>query len=377
MSSTPTDIRGWRAERATPWFANAISGGAGVLITIGVVAFGIDLYPDHGRPRGWAGFALGVLVVVVGLVLVDRLPRVLESTGVAMVGLGVLAAIAFLQFPRVRDVADLRLFFALTIVAWLVAFVVGPAKSRPLLLALALLMGLTWATIEVSNVNPRNDLPFGVPSSIGSGSSSDGAVLTPGLDGSFTSNGFGPESDFTYSQPREPDFGSLGIVSLAFGVVYLLGVAVLDSRGQRGVATAAVIPGVVAMIDTVIFFSTKANNVVVAGLLSVAAGLFVGAVGAQSHRRFTVWIGAFGATVGAVLLTGKITDSTTGSGSGSHAASVFGAFTILFGAAMVGVAVLAGRVLREPVGGDEPRAPEPPPPTAPDLSPPDSSPPAF
>jgi drug/metabolite transporter (DMT)-like permease len=112
------------------------------------------------------------------------------------------------------------------------------------------------------------------------------------------------------------------------------------------------------MVDTVIFFGTKANNVVVAGLLSVAAGLFVGAVGAQSHRRFTVWFGAFGATVGAVILATKIADSATDSGSNSHAGSVFGVFLLLFGAAMVGVAALAARALREPTTGDQPAVPE-------------------
>ena len=136
------------------------------------------------------------------------------------------------------------------------------------------------------------------------------------------------------------------------------------------------IPAVVAMVDTVIFLSQKADNIVVAGLLSIAAGLSVGAVGAESHRRFMVWTGAFGATVGAVILTGKISDSATNSGSGSHAGSVFGAFTIVFGVAMILVAVLASRVLREPSTGDAPPLPprEPatataPPPPAPPVPP--------
>ncbi|HEX4493289.1 MAG TPA: hypothetical protein VH914_18950 [Acidimicrobiia bacterium] len=360
MDSAPAVAGGWRVEaRATPWLANAIAGGAGVLISIGVIAFGIDLSPHDGHGAGWAGFAFCAIAVVAGLVLVDRLPTVLESTGVALVAICIAAAMGFVQFPRIHAVADLRLFFAITIVAWIGAFAVGPAKGRPLLLALALLMALTWATVEVSNVSTQTDFPFGVSSSIGS-SSADGTILTPSPDGSFTSNGPAPENDFTFTGQQEPDVGALGVVSLAFGVVYLIGVAVLDARGHRGVATAAVLPGVVAMIDTVIFFGDKAGNVVVAGLLSIAAGLFVGAVGAQSHRRFTVWIGAFGATVGAVLLTGKIADSTTNSGSNSHVGSVFGAFTIVFGAAMVVVAALAARVLREPITGDGAPAPVPP-----------------
>jgi hypothetical protein len=361
MESTSTTTPAWRAERrATPWLANAIAGGAGLLVVIGVIGFGGDLYPDHGHGPGWGGLVLCALAAAIGLVLIDRLPTVLQSTGVAMVAVGIAAAVGFVQLPRVHGVTDLRLFFALTIVAWLAAFAAGPAKGRPLLLALALLMGLTWATVEVADVSSNSNFLFGMASP--GRSSSVGNGFTVGPDGILTPDSSAPNGDFSFDQPREPNFGALGAVSVAFGVVYLVGVAVLDSRGQRGLATAAVIPGVVAMIDTVAFFGEKANNVVVAGLLSVAAGLFVGAVGAQSHRRFTVWIGAFGATVGALVLTFKITDSTTNSGNGSHAASVFGAFTILFGAAMVGVAVLAARALSEPAGGDDPLAAEAAPP---------------
>lgn len=351
MESNLTTTSGWRVERrATPWLANAIAGGAGVLVSFGVIGFGGDLYPHDGHGPGWAGFAFCALAVVVGLVLVDRLPTLLESTGVAMVAIGIVAAMGFVQFPRVHAVADLRLFFAVTIVAWILAFAVGPAKGRPLLLALALLMALSWATTEVADWNANTNFLFGVTTPRSLSSSGNGVTVNP--DGTFAPDDSTPPEDF--EPPHSPDYGALGAVSLGFGVVYLLGVAVLDSRGRRGIATAAVIPGVVAMVDMVSFFSAKADSIVVGGLLSVAAGLFVGAVGTQSQRRFTVWMGAFGATVGAVLLTGKIADSTTSSGSGSHAGSVFGAVTIVFGVVMVVVAVFVARALREPTTGDDP-----------------------
>src|SRR4051812_15964171 len=136
MNDIATVTPGWRVERrATPWLANAIAGGAGVLVSIGVIAFGVDLYPHDSHGPGWAGFAFCAVAVAVGLVMVDRLPTLLESTGVAMVAIGVAAAMGFVQLPRVHEVADLRLFFAVTIVAWIIAFAVGPAKARPLLLA--------------------------------------------------------------------------------------------------------------------------------------------------------------------------------------------------------------------------------------------------
>ena len=368
----PERIERWRfAERATPWLANAIAGGAGALGAIGVIAIGGDLYPDNGHGVGWAGLALCVVLVAAGLVLVIALPTLLESAGIAMVAIGVVGAMAFVQFPRVHSVDDLRLFFAVTIVAWLLGFAFGPSKARPLLLSLALLMALTWATVEVADVNTVSRVPFAPSFTLGSSSSSgDPTTFTTNPDGSINPDSFPPSTDFTIGRP-EPNFGEIGGVSLGFGVVYLIGVALLDARGRRGIATAAVLPGVIAMVDAVTFFGAEAKSVVVAGLLSVAAGLFVGSVGTQSHRRFTVWIGAFGATVGAVLLAGKVTDSTTSGGS-SHTASVFGAFAIVFGAAMVVVAALVARLLREPETGDDPAAASTPSPPS-DPSPPTPS----
>ena len=369
----PERVAPWRfAERATPWLANAIAGGAGALGAIGMIAFGIDLYPDNGHGVGWAGLALCVVLVAAGLVLVVALPTLLESAGIAMIAIGVAGAMAFVQFPRVHSPGDLRPFFAVTIVAWLLGFALGPARARPLLLSLALLMALTWATVEVADANTASRVPFAPSFTLGSSSSSGGSTtFTTNPDGSINPDSIPPSTNFTIGQPHKPNFGEIGGVSVAFGVVYLIGVALLDARGRRGIATAAVLPGVVAMVDAVIFFGAEAKSVFVVGLLSVAAGLFVGSVGTQSHRRFTVWVGAFGATVGAVLLAGKVTDSTTSGGGNSHTVSVFGAFAIVFGAAMIAVAALVARLLREPQTGDDPTAastpspPSPPPPPTP------------
>ncbi len=362
----PERVVSWRsAERATPWLANAIAGGAGVLAASGVIAFGVDLYPDHGHGVGWAGLALCVVLIVAGLALVVALPTLLESAGIAMIAIGVLGAMAFVQLPRVHSPSDLRPFFAVTIVAWLLGFAFGPAKARPLLLSLALLMGLTWATVEVADTNTVARSPFASSFTFDTGSGSGSSTFTTNPDGSISPDSFPP----IVGEPHKPNDGEIGGVALAFGIVYLIGVAVLDARGRRGIATAAVLPGVIAMVEAVIFLGAEAKSVIVAGLLSVAAGLFVGSVGTQSHRRFTVWVGAFAATVGAVLLAGKVTDSTTSGGSNSHAASVYGAFAIVFGAVMVAVAALVARLLREPATGDDPAAAstpsEPSPPPAP------------
>ena len=345
-----------------------------------MIAFGIDLYPDNGHGVGWAGLALCVVLVAAGLVLVVALPTLLESAGIAMIAIGVLGAMAFVQLPRVHSPDDLRPFFAVTIVAWLLGFAFGPARARPLLLSLALLMALTWATVEVADTNTASRravrrrrsrstvVRASAPAPPSRRTRTGRSIPTRSHRAPISRSG----NRRSPTSARSAEFRSRSASSTSIGV------ALLDARGRRGIATAAVIPGVIAMVDAVTFFGLEAKSLVVTGLLSVAAGLFVGSVGTRSHRRFTVWVGAFGATVGAVLLAGKVTDSTTSGGSNSHAASVFGAFAIVFGAAMVAVAALFARFLREPQTGDDPAAastpsppsdpPPPPPPTPIELA---------
>jgi hypothetical protein len=241
-------------------------------------------------------------------------------------------------FPGVDRFEDLRPFFAVVIVAWIAAFALRPTRGRTLFLGLALLLTFSWAIAEVADVSPRDVVPTPITSSSDFGSSS---------------------SDFLDQAPEpvtpsEPNWGEMGGVALVFAFVYLVGVAVLDGRGRRGLATAAVLPGVIALITAIEMFSVESRNAVVTGVLSIAAGLFCGTVGAQSHRRFMVWTGAFLATGGAIILSYKVTDAAVDvNDSSGHAATVFGLFTMLFGAAMVVVGALVARVLREPAGGDE------------------------
>jgi hypothetical protein len=134
--------------------------------------------------------------------------------------------------------------------------------------------------------------------------------------------------------------------------VYLLAVALLDTRGKRGLATSFVVPGVLALVNAVSYLSVEAESVYAAGALSVVAGLFCGTVGTRGTRRFTVWAGALFATVGAVLFAGQITESTV-SDRGDNGPLTFGLFALLFGAVMIGVALVVARLLREPPEGDD------------------------
>jgi hypothetical protein len=347
----------WNAPRGVPWLANAVAGGAGALIAIGVIAVGIGLYPDQVKSSGWGGFGLCLGMIAAGYLAIVFLPRLYESTGVTMVVIGIIGATAFVFIPRTRHFSDLRLFFAVTIAAWLIAFVIGPAKARPVLLAVALLLGLGWAQLEVAHVHVTS--PFsesGFSTSSASSSSSDfgsspfdSGTLTPTdtLPEALQTGSGGAGPSFVPQVPVHVSYGQLALVALGFAFVCLFGVAYLDYRGWRGVATAGVLPGVVALILAIEYIANLSKSTVVTGLVAVAAGLFCGTIGASGRRRFTVWIGAFIATVGAIILTARITQAST-SGSGRSTAWAFGLFTILFGVAMVLVAMLLARALREP-----------------------------
>jgi hypothetical protein len=344
----------WRSERrGTPWLGHAIAGGGGALVAAGVVAIGADLSPDASDDPGWAGALLCVALVVVSIVALARVPALVRSALIATVAVGILGAAGFLLLPGVHGVDDLRGFFALTITACVVAFLAPPTRGRTLLLGLALVLAFSWALAEVADFSSFS--PFPIVTSVDSSSGATLDSITGDSivgDDSFTESPFTADLSSPSDGPDEPNWGELGIVAAVFGVVYLLAVALLDARGRAGTATAFVVPGVVAISLAVYFFGVEANNAAVAGAVSVAAGLFCGAVGTQSHRRFTVWTGAFLATIGAALLAGQLTSSTVDDGD-ANGATVFGITAIVFGAAMVAVAIVTARFLREPTDGDD------------------------
>jgi uncharacterized membrane protein HdeD (DUF308 family) len=195
---------------------------------------------------------------------------------------------------------------------------------------------------------------------LGSSSSSGSGSITTNPDGSLNfddlgdgSTTFDGEGGFQGPDTKEPNWGEIGGVAALFGIAYLMAVALLDARRRTGVATAFVVPGVVALVYAIVFLGIESDNVLVAGVLSVAAGLFCGSIGTQAHRRFTVWFGAFFATVGALLVAGKLTADAVND-NGDNTGYLFGAFTIGFGLLMAAVALVTARVLREPPNGDDP-----------------------
>jgi hypothetical protein len=157
-----------------------------------------------------------------------------------------------------------------------VLYFVGPWRTRPFFLGLAL-GGLWLFTMKQVQGDFSFD-PFG---------QGDG-------------NAFGTS------------FSDLGVVSLGFGIVYLLVTFPLERRGYHGMVTPFVPAGIVALVAGVALLSPdlEANGT---GVLLVALGIglaLVGAIGWQ--RRFSMWLGGIGVFVGASTLLGNnIDDSAT------------------------------------------------------------------
>src|SRR3954468_15761935 len=114
---------GWGGDRrGTPWLGHAIAGGAGALIAIGAISIGVDAYPNDSDDPGVVGALLCVALVVASFVAMARLPGTLRAAAVACIAIGIAGAFAFLFFPGINQVGDLRGFWLLTIAAWLLAF---------------------------------------------------------------------------------------------------------------------------------------------------------------------------------------------------------------------------------------------------------------
>jgi hypothetical protein len=84
----------------------------------------------------------------------------------------------------------------------------------------------------------------------------------------------------------------IGFVSLLFGIAYVGAIAALDRRRRRGLGTALVLPGLLALFTGTEVLGNAAHHAWVGGLLTFAAGIAFAIVGDYGGRRFTAWGGA-------------------------------------------------------------------------------------
>jgi hypothetical protein len=283
----------WAGRRAEPrlWISLAGAGCAlavaGVVIISGDAQVGEDGFSDGSR---LPGIILCLAVAAVGYALLHWFAETPAATaGVTAVALAVPPFFYFLTFDA--DGAppwSAEAILALSAVVWLVSYVMGPARGRPLLLGAGLVAvvllafqfmeepfstGFEATLVDESPFAPDEPLPGEEPF---------------------------PGDEFT-SQGDEPDPTTLGIISLVFGGAYLVSARLLDRRGFAGTATPFVVASLAA-IPAGIAFLGEDLEAAGAGAAAIVAGLVVAWLGARSGRRASTVIGAGGVALGIVLI---------------------------------------------------------------------------
>ncbi|HEV7526318.1 MAG TPA: hypothetical protein VGP92_15215 [Acidimicrobiia bacterium] len=178
-----------------------------------------------------------------------------------------------------------------------------------------------------------------------------------------TFNPTGPIAPFT-TTTGDKSF-DIGIVSALFGVIYLGAVFVLDRVRWRGLATAFVVPGFLALVTGTQSLGNAAHHAWVGGGLTLVAGLFIGVVGDRTGRRFTTWVGGVTVALGALVIaldTAHISRSVNG---GNVKLAGPGLIVLGFGAGLVALGLVIAHLLRHPTNLPPEVSPLPPPPPDP------------
>lgn len=321
--------------------------------------FGLIEQLDEETARA-GGFALSLFTLLLGLFLM-MLERqgALRSAGVTLAA-GAAAPLVFLLVNDPREVdgrGDVLLAGLLAVVAWLLLFVLSPARGHSLFLGLAL-VGLWLSAVSQTapetlffpfragsvtelrtgpedltpppiTIPKRPSIPtftvptFRIPKPV--------PVPAP----EYLEESLGSASLVSTAQPFDdgPDEPPIApsVVSILFGVLYLLGAVVLDRMRLARLGSAFVAVGTPVLAFGVVFVGPRHGGVAV-GVGAVALGLFLLAVGIGSGRRFSAWAGA-GVLAGGVMAA--IADAFDGPGAGDAVAM------LVIGAALVAAGRLA------------------------------------
>jgi len=285
----------------------AIAGAGCALAVLGVLIVAGDTGASDDDFNRFPGIILSAGVIAAGFFALAGAKRgALATAGTVAAALGVPPLLFFLTFDdgSVPPYSTEGILFVSTIV-WIGAYAIGPGRGRPFFLGAGLL-GLWASALQLTE--KVFDAPylfffwfFPFP-----------FFYVEDTSRSFDSSGdpdFG--ADLTGDFPMHvPDLTTIGILSLGFGLGYVLLSRRLDTQGHHGVATPfalATIPpllvGALAMIDDLEQAGT--------GLLLLGIGVGLAYHGATQWRRATAWIGGATATLGAGVFLGDMSDDAT------------------------------------------------------------------
>jgi hypothetical protein len=300
-------------RRAEPRPSIAIAGAGCALAVLGVLIVAGDTGTTDGDFNRVPGILLSALVVAAGYVTLTATRQgPVATAGAAAAALGVPPLMFFLTFDEGSSPPySTEGILIVSTLVWLATYAIGPGRGRPFFLG----AGLVGAWLSVLQLTENVfDAPFVF---VGVTASSDGGFDGPTID--------------------VPDPTTIALLSLAFGLGYLVLCRWLDRRGHHGTATPfalATLPtlfvGVVAMADDLEQAGT--------GLLALLVGAALAYHGATVGRRATAWVGGGATALGAAVFLGDMTDDAT----------VGGMLFLAAGIALVAAAHAVAAALNEP-----------------------------
>lgn len=335
----------WAARRAEPrlWISLA---GAGCLLAVSglLVIAGDAQVSDDGGGSTTPGILLFLLVVGAGYVLMQVCREApIATAGVTAVVLGVPPLVYFVTFDE-SDVPPFSIdgVLAFSALVWLVSYLVGPGRGRPVLLGAGLVFAWLFAlhliddplTSGFGDVPIVSDDPFGSDGAFGDLDPDDGGFG----DDTFDDGGFGDGRVGGTRGPR-PDWTALGVASVVFGAGYLVTSRVLDRRRLAGSATPFVAAGHVALPTGIVMLGDDLE-VIGTGLALAVTGVLVAWLGALGGRRATTVIGAVEVLVGTYMVLGDVMEDAS--------ATSFGVALFVLGGVVVGGAHLLHVLTGEP-----------------------------
>ena len=325
----------WAARRSEPRLWVSIAGAGCLLAVTGLLVVAGDAQVDDSGDTGSGapGIILFLLVVAAGYALLHVAREApAASAGVTALVLGMPPLMYFLTFDKSdQQLFSLEAVLGVSALVWLVSYVVGPGRGRPLLLGAGLVFVWLFALQVVED-------PFD--------SGLDGAPIISedpfgtGFDDDFGSSDddFGGSDDLRDSG-NEPSWSTLGITSLLFGVGYVVAARRLDRLRFAGAATPFVVAGHVALPVGIVMLADELE-LAGTGVAFVIAGGLVAWVGALSGRRATTIVGAIEVIIGMYLLLGDAMEESS--------PTSFGTALFVLGAVLVGAAHLLHVVTGEP-----------------------------
>lgn len=337
----------WLAGRRPAPTFEALLGAVGGVILLGAAAAFADRVPDDDARV--AGLALSVLVLVVGCVLsAASLGRATAAAGVVLAAGAVLPlAMLLTNDPETIDSESDFLVGALVAVAfWLLLFAMGPSRGHGLFLGSALFMLWAGALSQTGpsplffNLGPTSESEIRLDSGGPGGPVPDFDPM-PGFEvPEFESppmTGFRPQPDtqlrppptFPPLQPLQPmptfrfrppsqenpfDEGPRppvagAVVSILFGLVYLLLAALLDASRLWRPASATFLVAVAALVTGSVLLGPR-FGATAAGGAGMALAAFVVAAGVVASRRAVAWVGAAGLAVGVTTVVSSVFDDS-------------------------------------------------------------------